>query len=171
MDDEKKPAPDDDAPPPWGGQGYGLPYRPELIPPVDPTEFQEAIRACVPDGWPAAFASTFFRPPNPIVYFFGQTLMNHVRINERRWTPIHERFVALLRLLDAGELGPGWPSQRELIESHETFKLHPALVHTASQLPLLPEVRFDPVEFRREAMRTAKRMGLALPPGCSPAEP
>ena len=82
-----------------------------------------------------------------------------------RYTPLYQRFLALLRLLEAGELGAGWPSQEQILRGEDEFRLHPAVFHTASQIPLSPNGRFDPVEFRCETARTAKRMGLALPPG------
>jgi hypothetical protein len=150
----------DDEIPPWGGSGYGRPFRPEHIPPLDPAEFQRVALACIPQQWPKEYPPWWSRP---LTDQFSRSLFQVVGWDEKEWTPVHHRFFALYRLLEGSELGPEWPSEPEFVRSQG--QIHPAFLHTAAQLRLLPSGDFDPVTFRREARRVARRMGLALPPG------
>ena len=145
--------------PPWGG--LNTPFRPERIPALDPAEFRESILACLPQEWPAEYPLHWAAP---LVVAFTDRLDKLAGLDVRKWSPLYYRFMALLSLLERGELGKGWPSQEHLLTQVEA-KIHPALLHTAAQLPLLPDGHFEPVEFRRAAVRAAKAMGMALPPG------
>jgi hypothetical protein len=151
--------------PPWGGRFYNRPFRPDKVSAVDPEEFRTVVLACVPQEWPKEYPEYW---STPLVDAFRHRLSARVGfMNDWKWTPVFCRFTALLRLLEAGQLGPGWPSEDDLLKNGQLFALHPALLHVASQLTLTPEGTgdFDPAEFRREAVRIAKAMGTALPPG------
>lgn len=148
--------------PPWGG--WGEKFRPELIPAVDPAKFQRVVFASIPRQWPKPYPKYW---PAPMLEGFREGLKTIVGQDHLRWTPIYQRFMALLTLLEEGGLGPGWPSQKEFFSEDEQVKvkIHPALMHTAAQLTLQPDGFFSPEEFRRTAIAAAKRMGLALPAG------
>jgi hypothetical protein len=143
--------------PPWGGTGYGLPFRPDLIPAVAPDRFARIVLFCLPRAWPTE-SPDYWSPPAPDT--FGYRLLHVVGQVESEWTPINHRFFAMIRLLEAGtrvlpQLAPG--------PTHEEIRFHPAMLHTAAQLALQPDGRFDAVAFRQETQRRATTMHPPLP--------